>query len=64
MSETSTYIKNYNTLKDIAESLETQEEPDIDKILPAIDAASKAYSDCMSRIEKVKKVLEKNAEIK
>jgi hypothetical protein len=37
--------------------LENQEVADIDKILPEIDKASKAYTICMDRIEQVKKVL-------
>lgn len=55
---TSTYIDNYNILEEIASNLDSQEVADIDKILPEIDRATKAYNECMDRINKVKAVLE------
>lgn len=58
--KTSIYMENYNVLKSISEKLETQEIADIDKILPDIDKASKAYAVCMERIKKVKEVLDKS----
>lgn len=62
MSDTSTYMKNYKILEEIAESLESQDVADIDKILPEIDRATKAYAICMDRINQVKKVLENQDE--
>lgn len=56
--ETSNYMENYKILEEIASSLESQDVADIDKILPEIDRASKAYAACMERINQVKKVLE------
>lgn len=55
---TSTYMENYKVLEEIALSLESQDVADIDKILPEIDRASKAYAVCMERINQVKKVLD------
>jgi len=56
--ETQGYMDSYRVLEAIAKDLENQDTPDIDKILPKIDEARKAYDFCKSRIEKVKKSLE------
>ena len=55
--ETNNYLENYQILEDIAKSLESQEVADVDKILPQIDQASKAYAVCMDRINAVKEAL-------
>lgn len=57
MASKKSYMSNYNILQEIADNLENQEVADIDKILPEIDKASKAYTICMDRIEQVKRVL-------
>ncbi len=47
--------ENYTTLKQIAETLRTQQEPDIDALIPLVDQATAAYKQCKNRIEAVKK---------
>lgn len=56
MTEQSNSFKdNYATLKQIAETLRTQQEPDIDALIPMVDRATVAYKQCKNRIDAVKK---------
>lgn len=48
---------NYAKLREIALKLRSQEEPDIDALVPLVEEATKAYKECKSRIEGVKKAL-------
>lgn len=57
METTNTYMNNYNKLSQIANNLESQEVVDIDKILPQIEEATRAYNVCMDRIKQVRDVL-------
>ncbi|ODN43824.1 exodeoxyribonuclease VII small subunit [Piscirickettsia litoralis] len=54
---------NYNTLKEVAEHLRTQTEPDIDELIPMIKRASQAYKTCKQRLEAVRIELEKYQDI-
>jgi len=55
MSEkTESFNKNYDILKNIAETLRTQREPNIDELIPMIENATKAYKICQERLEAVK----------
>jgi exodeoxyribonuclease VII small subunit len=49
---------NYQRLKDIAEQLDTQQEPDIDKLIPLVEQATEAYKICQERIIGVQKILD------
>lgn len=55
--ETDTYLQNYNKLKQIADQIDSQEVFDVDKALPQIEEATKAYSICVERINKVNEAL-------
>lgn len=55
------FNKNYATLKEIAENLRSESEkeiPDIDNLLPMVEAATKAYRACKERLDAVEKALE------
>jgi exodeoxyribonuclease VII small subunit len=49
------YKANYATLKHVADTLRSQQEPDIDALIPLVDKATTAYKQCKARIEAVKK---------
>jgi len=53
--KTESFKENYTTLKQIAETLRTQQEPDIDALIPMVDKATTAYKHCKNRIDAVKK---------
>jgi exodeoxyribonuclease VII small subunit len=53
----SSFNKNYRILKETADWLSTQEEPDIDQLVPRVDLAMKAYRICKDRLERVKETL-------
>ena len=41
-----TFAANYAVLKEVAETLRTQKEPDIDALIPIVDKALAAYKVC------------------
>jgi exodeoxyribonuclease VII small subunit len=49
-----TYKANYAILKEVAETLRTQKEPDIDALIPMVDQALSAYKICKERLTAVK----------
>lgn len=51
------FSENYQKLKEIADALRSQTEPDIDAIIPMIETATQAYKQCKLRIEAVKEAL-------
>lgn len=53
--QTNTFKANYQILKEVAETLRTQQEPDIDALIPMVDKATAAYKKCKERIDAVKK---------
>ncbi|AKP73478.1 hypothetical protein Psal006b_02158 [Piscirickettsia salmonis] len=65
MSKTNSkkFQDNYMVLKDVAEHLRTQTEPDIDELIPMIKRASQAYQTCKQRLEAVRNELEKYQDI-
>jgi len=52
------FTPNYEVLKQIAESLRTQREANIDELIPMIEKATNAYKICKNRLEEVKVALE------
>jgi exodeoxyribonuclease VII small subunit len=52
--ESETYKENYAILKEVAETLRTQKEPDIDALIPMVDRALAAYKVCKDRLQAVK----------
>jgi exodeoxyribonuclease VII small subunit len=63
MSETAkTYQENYQTLEKIVHELSNNQNVDIDKLLPMVDEASKAYQFCKSRIDEIEVALNQRFE--
>ena len=59
MSEkTESFNQNYEILKNIAETLRNQREPNIDELIPMIEQATRAYKVCQERLEAVKIALQ------
>ncbi len=58
MSEkTESFNQNYEILKNIAETLRNQREPNIDELVPMIEKATQSYKICQERLEAVKVAL-------
>lgn len=57
---TNSFNDNYKKLNDIAKTLRSQEEPDIDALVPMVEEATKAYQLCKQRIEEVKLALKEH----
>ncbi len=54
---TENFTKSYETLKNIAETLRNQREPNVDELIPMLEEATKAYKICKSRLESVQLAL-------
>ena len=52
--EADTFKANYDILKEVAETLRNQREPDIDALIPMVDKALASYKVCKDRITAVK----------
>jgi len=59
-NEAVSFNENYKKLNDIARTLRSQEEPDIDALVPMVEEATKAYQLCKQRIEEVKLALKEH----
>ena len=57
--DSSSFNKNYKVLKETADWLSQQKEPDIDQLVPKVEKAMKAYSICKDRLTKVQETLGK-----
>jgi exodeoxyribonuclease VII small subunit len=55
--DSSSFNKSYKVLKETADWLSTQKEPDIDQLVPKVERAMKAYSICKDRLSKVQETL-------
>ncbi len=55
--DSGSFNKNYRVLKDTADWLSKQEEPDIDQLVPKVERAMQAYRICKDRLDKVKETL-------
>jgi exodeoxyribonuclease VII small subunit len=55
--DSSSFNKNYQVLKQTADWLSTQREPDIDQLVPKVEKAMKAYQICKDRLTKVQETL-------
>jgi exodeoxyribonuclease VII small subunit len=55
--DSNSFNKGYKVLKETADWLSTQKEPDIDQLVPKVERAMKAYSICKDRLTKVKETL-------
>jgi exodeoxyribonuclease VII small subunit len=55
---TDTFKTHYDNLRTIAEKMRSQQEPDIDQLIPLVDSALNSYKVCKDRLEAVKKLLD------
>jgi exodeoxyribonuclease VII small subunit len=55
--DSSSFNKSYKVLKEAADWLSGQKEPDIDQLVPKVEKAMKAYSICNDRLTKVQETL-------
>lgn len=51
--DTASFNKNYKVLKDTADWLSQQKEPDIDQLVPKVESAMQAYKVCKTRLDAV-----------
>lgn len=54
---TENFKTHYANIKKIANEIKNQEEPDIDALVPQVDAALKSYAFCKDRLASVKALL-------
>jgi exodeoxyribonuclease VII small subunit len=55
--DSNSFNKSYKVLKETADWLSTQKEPDIDQLVPKVEKAMKAYAICKDRLTKVQETL-------
>jgi len=55
--DTASFNKSHKVLKETADWLSGQKEPDIDQLVPKVERAMKAYSVCEDRLDKVQATL-------
>ena len=55
--DSTSFNKNYKILKDTADWLSSQKEPDIDQLVPKVEKAMGAYKICKDRLDKVRATL-------
>jgi exodeoxyribonuclease VII small subunit len=55
--DSTSFNRSYKVLKDTADRLSQQREPDIDQLVPKVERAMKAYSICKDRLGKVQETL-------
>ena len=55
--DSTSFNKNYKVLKETADWLSTQKEPDIDQLVPKVEKAMAAYQICKDRLTKVQETL-------
>jgi len=58
-TDSDSFNASYKILKETADWLARQEEPDIDRLVPKVERAMQAYQVCKERLEKVKTALKK-----
>jgi exodeoxyribonuclease VII small subunit len=55
--DSASFNKNYKVLKETADWLSGQKEPDIDQLVPKVEKAMQAYRICKDRLDKVQATL-------
>lgn len=53
----SSFLENYRKLRDIAQQLSSQQQVDIDQLVPMVEQATVAYKACKARIDDVERML-------
>lgn len=56
--ETETFKQHYDNLRRIAEQMRSQQEPNIDELIPLCDSAIKSHAVCKTRLDAIKKMLD------
>jgi exodeoxyribonuclease VII small subunit len=56
-TETETFKGHFGNLQQVANQLRTQDEPDLDTLVPMVDSALKSYKFCKDRIASVEAML-------
>ena len=54
---TKTFKTHYDNLRTIAEKMRSQQEPDIDQLIPMVDSALGSYKICKERLDNVRKLV-------
>ena len=57
VTATENFKTHYANIKQIAGNIKSQDEPDIDALVPMVDAALKSYAFCKERLSAVKALL-------
>lgn len=55
--DTQSFNKSYKVLKETADWLSQQKEPDIDQLVPRVERAMQAYQICKERLDSVQQTL-------
>ena len=55
--DSASFNKNYKVLKETADWLTRQGEPDIDQLVPKVETAMQAYAICKARLDQVQETL-------
>jgi hypothetical protein len=55
--DSNSFNKSYQVLKQTADWLSQQKEPDIDQLVPKVERAMQAYTICKDRLNKVQETL-------
>jgi exodeoxyribonuclease VII small subunit len=55
--QSQSFKAQFDKLEQIAEDLRNQQEVDIDRLIPMVDEATKAYEFCKTRLDEVEKAL-------
>ncbi len=58
MTTTTTFQHHYANLRAIAEQMRSQQEPDLDELVPLVDSALESYHACRERLDTVKQMLD------
>jgi exodeoxyribonuclease VII small subunit len=56
--DSTSFNKSYQVLKQTADWLSQQKEPDIDQLVPKVERAMQAYTICKDRLTKVQETLD------
>lgn len=51
------YMTHYRTLQKTVKEMREMSEPDVDKLIPLVQAGTEAYQGCKARIEQVEQAL-------